>query len=342
MNIQRDSSFKLLIFLSYLYEILSNDKNEWHVTIYNIMKNLDSFLSQGEIFLPGNKTQLRLGLMTLLLNRNVLIEDVPGMGKTTLVKFFAKATGLDFRRIQFTSDLLPSDILGVSIFQKESEKFIFKPGPIFGELILADELNRGTPKTQSALLQAMEEKHVTVDGVTHPLPERFCLFATQNPRGQYGTYPLPESQLDRFLFKFSMGHLSKKEEIELLSTGSRLHKLDEMKPFVTTLDLKSWEEEMRSVSTTNVLLDYLAEVLQQSRKKEEFYGLSPRAGLDLLEASKAWACFEKRNYVLPDDIQAVFPYVAGHRMFSQHSLSAQMEYLRAREFISSIPFIKEK
>jgi MoxR-like ATPase len=305
-------------------------------------KTLDSFISQGESFIPGNKAQIRLGLMGLLLNRNILIEDVPGMGKTTLVKFFAKATGLQFRRIQFTSDLLPSDILGVSIFQKESEKFIFKPGPIFGELILADELNRGTPKTQSALLQAMEEKHVTVDGISHELPDRFCLFATQNPRGQYGTYPLPESQLDRFLFKFSMGHLSKAEEMELLTSGSRLSKFDHMEPFISNLDLKSWEEEIRAVTVSRMLLEYLADVLQASRKKEDAFGLSPRAGLDLLEGAKAWAFCEKRNFVTPDDIQAIFPFVAGHRMFSQHSLSAGMECLRAQEFISTVPFVKEK
>jgi MoxR-like ATPase len=307
-----------------------------------MQKKPDTFLSQGETFIPGNKVQLRLGLMALLLNRNVLVEDVPGMGKTTLVKFFAKATGLVFRRIQFTSDLLPSDILGVSIFQKESEKFIFKPGPIFGELILADELNRGTPKTQSALLQAMEEKHVTVDGISHELPERFCLFATQNPRGQFGTYPLPESQLDRFLFKFSMGHLTKAEELELLTSGSRLQKLDHLEPFVSNLDLKSWEEVLKSVTVSKMLLEYLADVLQASRRKEEAYGLSPRAGLDLLEAAKAWAYFEQRNYVIPDDIQAVFPYVAGHRMFSQHALSAYQENMRASEFIKSIPFVKDK
>lgn len=301
---------------------------------------LDSFLLEGEHFIPGNKVQIRLGLMALLLNRNVLIEDVPGMGKTTLVKFFAKSTGLVFRRIQFTSDLLPSDILGVAIFQKESEKFIFKPGPIFGELILADELNRGTPKTQSALLQAMEEKHVTVDGITHELPERFCLFATQNPRGQYGTYPLPESQLDRFLFKISMGHLSKKEEIELLMSGSRLEKLDKMSALISNSDLKIWEEEMKGVTVSQMLLEYLADVLQATRKKEDAFGLSPRAGLDLLDAAKAWAFMENRKYVVPDDIQAVFPYVAGHRMYSQHSISASQEFLRAREFIGSVPFVK--
>ncbi len=303
-------------------------------------KNLDTFLIEGEHFIPGNKIQIRLGLMALLLNRNVLIEDVPGMGKTTLVKFFAKSTGLIFRRIQFTSDLLPSDILGVAIFQKESEKFIFKPGPIFGELILADELNRGTPKTQSALLQAMEEKHVTVDGISHVLPDRFCLFATQNPRGQYGTYPLPESQLDRFLFKISMGHLSKKEEMELLVSGSRLDKLDKMNPMISNEDLKHWEEEMKATTVSAMLLEYLADVLQATRKKEDAFGLSPRAGLDLVDAAKAWAFMEKRNYVVPDDIQAVFPFVAGHRMFSQHSLPASQEFLRAREFISSIPFVK--
>ena len=245
------------------------------------MKNIDEFLKTGENFLPGNKTQLRLALMALLLNKNVLIEDVPGMGKTTLVKFFAKATGLDFRRIQFTSDLLPSDILGVSIFQKESEQFIFRPGPIFGELILADELNRGTPKTQSALLQAMEEKLITVDGVTYPLPGRFCLFATQNPRGQHGTYPLPESQLDRFLFKFSMGHLSKDEEVELLSTGSRLDKLDEMTSLFSSVSLIEMEKELREVHASKTLLSYLTDVLHASRKNEEALGLSPRAGLDL-------------------------------------------------------------
>jgi MoxR-like ATPase len=275
------------------------------------------------------------------LNRNVLIEDVPGMGKTTLVKYFARASGLEFRRIQFTSDLMPSDILGVSVFQKESETFAFKPGPIFGELILGDELNRGTPKTQSALLQAMEEKSVTVDGINHPLPDRFCLFATQNPRGQYGTYPLPESQLDRFLFKFSMGHLTRDEEVELLATGQRLEKLEKMKSLINRDELKGWEEELRSIKASRILLGYISDILQSSRKDAE-YGLSPRAGLDLLDAARGWAFLESRDHVIPDDVQAVFPFVAAHRMYSYQSLPVHAEQARAKEFVLTVPFIKVK
>lgn len=306
------------------------------------MMNIRDFITQTTDFLPGNETQAKLALLGILLNRSVLIEDVPGMGKTTLVKYLAKITGLDFRRIQFTSDLLPSDILGISVFNKETEKFVFKQGPIFGELILADELNRGTPKTQSALLQAMEEKVVSVDGQSFNLPSRFCLIATQNPRGQFGTYPLPESQLDRFLFKFSMGHLSKKEEMLLLQSGSRLEMLEEMQAFISHVDLKKWEEGLKKVTASTMLMEYLTDILQASRQKEDAYGLSPRAGLDLLSASKAWAYLENRDYVIPDDIQEVFPFVAGHRMYSQHSLSALGESIRAKEFIKNIPFIKEK
>jgi MoxR-like ATPase len=301
-----------------------------------------TFLDQGELFLPGNKQQLSLAFIALILNRNILIEDVPGMGKTTLVKFFAKATGLDFRRIQFTSDLLPSDILGVSIFHKESEKFIFKAGPIFGELILADELNRGTPKTQSALLQAMEEKYVTVDGISYQLPQRFCLFATQNPRGQFGTYPLPESQLDRFLFKISMGHLTRDEEVNLLQSGSRLEKLENYPASITHHDLAAMESSIKKVSASKLLLEYVADVLQTSRQKEDQWGLSPRAGLDLMDAAKAWAFFEGRDHLLPDDVQAIFPYVAGHRMYSYQSLPAATEQLKARDYIKKINFVKSK
>ncbi len=304
-------------------------------------KNPEHFLNSGERFLPGNQSQIRLSLLALLLNRNVLIEDVPGMGKTTLVKFFAKATGLQFRRIQFTSDLLPSDILGVSIFQKESEQFVFKPGPIFGELILADELNRGSPKTQSALLQAMEEKIVTVDGVTYDLPKRFCLFATQNPRGQFGTYPLPESQLDRFLFKISMGHLTKQQEHDLLASGPRLSQLEMLETLLSREELQHWQKAITKVTASTMLLNYITDLLHSTRNQEDYFGLSPRAGLDLLDAARGWAWLNGREYIVPDDVQHVFPFVAGHRMFSHHSLSVSQEQSRAQEILKRIPFVKE-
>jgi MoxR-like ATPase len=301
----------------------------------------ESFLAKGEHFLPGNSEQLKLSLLALILNRNILIEDVPGMGKTTLVKFFAKATGLEFRRIQFTSDLLPSDVLGVSIFQKETEKFLFRPGPIFGELILADELNRGTPKTQSALLQAMEEKMVTVDGQTHLLPNRFCLIATQNPRGQFGTFPLPESQLDRFLFKISMGHLSKDQEIELLSSGSRLGHLESLDPIIDVKQVQQWEEAVRKVEASPLLLTYITDLLHETRTSPDHFGLSPRAGLDLLDAARGWAWLMGRSFVIPDDVQKVFPAVSGHRMFSHFSLSVTQEHGRSGELLKRVPFVKQ-
>jgi MoxR-like ATPase len=303
-------------------------------------QKLSDFLTQGESFLPGNHKQLKLSLIALILNRNILIEDVPGMGKTTLVKFVAKATGLDFSRIQFTSDLLPSDILGISIFQREGEKFIFRPGPIFGELILADELNRGTPKTQSALLQAMEEKQVSVDGTHHRLPERFCIFATQNPRGQFGTYPLPESQLDRFLFKISMGHLTREQEQQLLITGSRLGMIENVKPIISRDELADWQKSIHEVKASKTLVDYIADILAISRSVEDHLGMSLRAGLDLLEASKAWAWMLGRSFVLPDDVQDVFPYVAGHRMFSQLALNNNAEQSRSMELIKSVKFVR--
>lgn len=316
-----------------------NDKNPRHATI-SPMKEITEFMGLGSRIIPGNELQLKLSLIALSLNRHVLIEDVPGMGKTTLVKFFARAFGLDFRRIQFTVDLLPSDILGISIFQKERESFVFRPGPIFGELILADELNRGTPKTQSALLQAMEEKHITVDGNNYPLAQNFSIFATQNPRGQFGTHPLPESQLDRFLFKFSMGKLTEAQEIELLQTGQRDHLLSDLKSHFSKNDLIEMSQKIQQVKASPTFLDYLARVLSASRSSQDFSGLSPRAGLDLLAAAKGWAYHAGRDYLIPDDVQDIFPFVAGHRMFSYMQDSTEVDHRKAAQFISTVPLVK--
>ena len=218
------------------------------------MTKINEFLKTANHFLPANESNFKLGLICILLNRSLLIEDVPGMGKTTFVKFFAKTCGLSFQRVQFTSDLLPSDILGVSIFQKESSEFIFKKGPIFSELVLADELNRGTPKVQSALLEALEEKQVSIDGKSYPLPERFCLMATQNPRGQFGTYPLPESQLDRFLFKISMGKLTRENEMQLLIEEGRGEQLLALEKLFTHENLNEWSQGIKNVQTSKNIL----------------------------------------------------------------------------------------
>jgi MoxR-like ATPase len=302
--------------------------------------NWKRILDVGLRLIPGNEVQLKLCLIALTLNKNVLIEDLPGMGKTTLVKFFAQSTGLQFKRIQFTSDLLPSDIIGSSIFQRSSEEFIFRKGPIFSELILADELNRGSPKTQSALLEAMEEKMVTVEDQSYSLSDFFSVFATQNPRGQFGTFPLPESQLDRFLFKFSMGRLNAQEEVELLRTGPRRKSLDELSVLISKEELKSIKMMIQDIHISDEIYHYLQDLIQETRASGDLNGLSMRGGLDLLEAAKAWATFRERNYLSVQDIQDVFPYVAGHRLYSNQNFPAQEEFLKAKELISKVKFFK--
>jgi len=304
------------------------------------MNKIQQILDQSEEFIPGNELQVKLTLVALILNKHILIEDVPGMGKTTLVKFFAQISGLEFRRIQFTNDLLPSDVLGTNIFNKESGTFSFKKGPIFGELILADELNRASPKSQSSLLEVMEEKQVTIDGETHLLPDQFSLFATQNPRQQFGTHSLPESQLDRFLFKFSMGRLSLTDEKNLFQTGSRLEKIKSLQKIFSVQDLSLWRTAVKEVTQSEAFLDYLMRVLAVTRSSKEISGLSSRAGFDLIEATKAWAFLMGRNYVLPDDLQIIFPYVAAHRMYQHLKYDSEREILLAKSLIKELPIIK--
>jgi len=268
----------------------------------------------GRIIL-GKDRQVRLALACLLARGHLLIEDLPGVGKTTLAHVLAQALGLHFQRIQFTSDMLPADILGVSIFDRASGAFNFHPGPIFSQLVLADEINRATPKTQSALLEAMEERQVTAEGQTRPLPAPFFVIATQNPAHQIGTFPLPESQLDRFLMKIELGYPDRAAERELLAGADRREMLAGMAPCITPAELQAHQEAVRHVHVSDALIDYVQALVAYSRASADWQtGLSPRAALALLASARAWAWLAGRDHVLPEDIQTVLPGVAGHRL----------------------------
>ena len=266
-------------------------------------------------YILGKDEQVRLALCCLLAEGHLLIEDIPGIGKTTLAKALARILGLEFRRIQCTSDMLPGDILGVSIFEQKTGVFTFHPGPIFTQILLADEINRTTPKTQSALLEAMEEHQVSLDGATHALPRPFWLVATQNPLEQAGAYPLPESQLDRFLFRLNIGYPDKEAEQQLLASGGIGAPLDAIEALTSAEQVLLLQQAARSVHLADTLISYVQDLLAFSRNSGQFVlGLSPRAGLALLRATQAWALLQGRDFVLPEDVQEVLPYVAGHRL----------------------------
>ena len=259
--------------------------------------------------------QIRQALACLLSGGHLLIEDLPGMGKTILSHALARTLGLSYNRIQFTSDLLPADILGISIFDRNSADFRFHPGPVFAQVVLADEINRTTPKTQSALLEAMEEGQVTVEGETRALPEPFFVIATQNPSSQAGTYPLPESQLDRFLMRIELGYPDPVAERELMRGQDRCEMLETIEPKLTVEALGALQAAVREVQSTDALLDYLQRIVAHSRNASEFaWGLSPRGALALLRAAQAWAFIDGRDFVLPEDVQAVLPPVVEHRL----------------------------
>lgn len=263
----------------------------------------------------GKQPQLKLALACLLARGHLLIEDIPGVGKTTMALALAKVLGLKFQRVQFTSDLLPADILGVSVYEQSSSKFRFHPGPIFAQLVLADEVNRASPKTQSALLEAMEERQVTAEGETRLLPEPFFVIATQNPAHQIGTFPLPESQLDRFLMRISLGYPTPEAERVLLMERERRDLLNETHPALTPMQMMELQTQVKAIRTTPALLDYLLALIQYTRKHPGLrQGLSPRAGLSLRRAAQAWALIEGRSGVIPEDVQAVFSAVVSHRL----------------------------
>ncbi len=270
----------------------------------------------------GKPSQIRLAVVCLLAKGHLLIEDLPGMGKTTLAHALAKVLGLDFQRIQFTSDLLPGDILGSAIYRRSDETFKFHKGPIFTQVILADEVNRATPKSQSALLEAMEEYQVTIDGVSHKLPEPFFVIATQNPFHQIGTYPLPESQLDRFLIRISLGYPAREVERQLFSGGDARPLIEELNAVMTPEALIAMQNNVDQIAVSDKLFDYLQDLVAATRQSSHWsHGISPRGGLALLQAAKAWALMEARDYVIPEDIQAVWLAVAEHRLLSQATTS---------------------
>ena len=279
----------------------------------------------------GKERQIRLCLACLLARGHLLLEDLPGVGKTTLAHALARTLGLDYQRIQFTSDLLPADILGAAIYERESGAFRFHPGPIFAQVILADEINRASPKAQSALLEAMEEGQVSVEGETRPLPEPFFVIATQNPADQIGVFPLPESQLDRFLMRISLGYPSAAAERDLLAGQDRRDLVASLKPALTPAAFVAMQHEARAVRVSDALLDYLQAVLAASRQNASFAeGLSPRGGLALKHAAQAWAYLAGRDFAQPEDVQAVLPGIVGHRLRPAPGITAGDDFWAAR------------
>ena len=296
----------------------------------------DQALAQLEGVVLGKPLQIRLALTCLLARGHLLIEDLPGVGKTTLAHALAHTLGLEFTRLQFTSDLLPSDILGYSVFEQASGTFRFHPGPIFAQVVLADEINRATPKAQSALLEAMEEGQVSLEGVTRRLPEPFFVLATQNPFTQVGVYPLPESQLDRFLMRLSLGYPERSAERALLAGENR--RPQSLAPVLTATELIAAQASVDQVRLAPALLDYLQALIEHTRTAGRFlHGLSPRAGLALARSARAWAWLHGRDYVIPEDVQAVFPFVAGHRLQDAEGVSSGVAAAQAVLAAVAIP-----
>ena len=276
---------------------------------------LSRLVDQVSTIVVGKRPQIEDAVACLLAGGHLLIEDVPGVGKTTLAHALATSLGLQFRRVQFTADLMPSDLIGVSVFERAKESFVFHPGPVFAQVLLADEINRAGPKTQSALLEAMEEHQVSVDNETRPLPEPFFVIATQNPSDQLGTYPLPESQLDRFLLRITLGYPDRAAERELLAGGDRRQAAQQLGAVLPPADLLLAQQEVLAVRAAPPLLDYLQALIDATRSGRWFaQGLSPRAGIAVLRVAKARALMAGRDYVAPDDLQAILPQAIAHRV----------------------------
>jgi MoxR-like ATPase len=295
----------------------------------------DVLIRNIERVIVGKRSVVRLIVVGLLSKGHILIEDVPGVGKTMLARSLARSIGCSFGRIQFTPDMLPSDVTGVSIYNQATREFEFQPGPIMAQVVLADEINRATPKTQSALLEAMEERQITIDGVTHPMPSPFIVLATQNPIEYEGTYSLPEAQLDRFLMRIQLGYPEATDEIEILNRQQFKHPVDDLEPVVTTEDILEAQEHIKSIFVSPAVKEYIVNIVNQTRRHESIYlGASPRGSLTLYRAGQARAALWGRDYVLPDDVKALASYVLPHRMIV--SPGARLRDLRTEDVIEDV------
>jgi MoxR-like ATPase len=300
----------------------------WNPAVQPVVQNVEKVI-------VGKEDVIRLVLVALLANGHCLIEDVPGVGKTMLVRALAKSLGCDFKRIQFTPDLLPSDVTGVSIYNQKTQEFEFRPGPVFGQIVLADEINRTSPKTQSALLEALEEHSVSADGHTYQLPTPFFVLATENPIEFEGTFPLPEAQLDRFLLKFSIGYPSLQDEIDILDRQRKRHPIESIEPVVGPEDVLSWRAQCADVHVEDSVRKYLVSIVQATRSHADVYlGASPRASIALFKAAQALAFLNNRDYVVPDDIRYLAPFVLQHRLLL--SADARLSGVKVSDVVNSI------
>ncbi|WP_245628959.1 AAA family ATPase [Alicyclobacillus shizuokensis] len=311
----------------------TTDAFEWNPAFLPLYENISKAV-------VGKEEVVRLVLVSLLAGGHCLIEDVPGVGKTVLVRAVARTLGCEFRRIQFTPDLLPSDVTGTSIYNQKTQEFEFRPGPIFGQVVLADEINRTSPKTQSALLEAMEEQGVSADGQRHELPQPFFVLATENPIDFEGTFPLPEAQLDRFLLKLSMGYPSLADEMAILDRQQKQNPIDQLEPIAGPDDVLEWRRQRADVYVETALREYLVRIVQATRAHNSVYlGASPRASLALFKAAQALALLSGRTFVVPDDIRYLAPYVLEHRILltPDARLSGVQTKLLILELVDSVP-----
>lgn len=283
-----------------------------------VVEEIKSLIGNIEKVIIGKTEAVKLLIVGLLTNGHILIEDVPGLGKTMLSLTLAKSIGGDFKRIQFTPDLLPTDVTGGFIYNSKTQEFDFRKGPVFTNILLADEINRTTPRTQSALLECMQEYKVTVDGKIFPLPKPFLVVATQNPIEYQGTYPLPEAQIDRFLMKISMGYLAKEEEVKVVSGQKIKHPVEELQPVIALEEVLELQEEVKKIDVSSHVLNYIVDLVASTRKITDVkLGASPRASISLMKAGCAWALLEGRDYVIPDDVARLLPWVLKHRLILQ-------------------------